>query len=139
MRLYGSQYIIGGHRIDVVNGLTLDIQGKYEKRDPLPNNSSFSFFRREKPWSQNIPDNPYASAAEGYDFEPDDEEAECDICGCYLDYDDCSQCGGEGGRSLYEESPFEYAPDDWAACDYCKGSGVVEWCPNAAYHPRLIA
>ena len=70
MRLYGSQYIIGGHRIDVVNGLTLDIQGKYEKRDPLPNNSSFSFFRREKPWSQNIPDNPYASAAEGYDYEP---------------------------------------------------------------------
>ncbi len=70
MRLYGSRYIIGGHRIDLANGLTLDIHGKYEKRDPLQNNSSFSFFRRERPWSQNIPDNPYAVSAEGYDHEP---------------------------------------------------------------------
>lgn len=70
MKLYGSRYIIGGHRIDIANGLTLDIRGKYEKRDALQNNSSFSFFRREKPWSENIPDNPYASAAEEYDHEP---------------------------------------------------------------------
>ena len=70
MRLYGSRYIIGGHRIDLVNGLTLDIRGKYEKRDLLTNNSSFSLFRREKPWSENLPDNPYASAAGGYDYEP---------------------------------------------------------------------
>ncbi len=70
MRLYGSQYFIAGHRIDIANGLTLAIQGKYEKRDVLRNTSSFSFFRREKPWSQNIPDNPYAVAAEGYDYEP---------------------------------------------------------------------
>lgn len=70
MRLYESQYFIAGHRIDIANGLTMAIQGKYEKRDLLRNTSSFSFFRREKPWSQNIPDNPYALGADRYDFEP---------------------------------------------------------------------
>jgi len=70
MKLYGSRYIIAGHRSDIANGLTLSIQGRYERRDTLKNNSSFSFFRKNKPWSQNIPDNPYAFAAEGYAFEP---------------------------------------------------------------------
>lgn len=71
MRLYGSRYIIAGHRSDIANGLTLSVSGMYELRDTLTNNSSFSFFRRERPWSQNIPDNPYAiSGTAGYDHEP---------------------------------------------------------------------
>jgi len=71
MRLYGSSYIIAGHRSDIANGLTLSVSGMYEKRDTLTNNSSFSFFRKERPWSENIPDNPYAiPGTEGYDYEP---------------------------------------------------------------------
>jgi len=71
MRLYGSRYIIAGHRSDIANGLTLSLSGMYEKRDTLSNNTSFSFFRKERPWSPNIPDNPYATGGtEGYDYEP---------------------------------------------------------------------
>jgi hypothetical protein len=71
MRLYGSRYIIAGHRSDIANGLTLSVSGMYEKRDTLANNSSFSFFRKDRQWSENIPDNPYAiDGAEGYDYEP---------------------------------------------------------------------
>lgn len=68
MRLYSSRYIIAGHRSNIANGLNLSVSGMYEKRDTLANNASFSFFRREKPWSENIPDNPYVTGtAEGYD------------------------------------------------------------------------
>ncbi|MDM8002275.1 MAG: DUF5686 and carboxypeptidase regulatory-like domain-containing protein [Bacteroidota bacterium] len=71
MRLYESRYIIAGHRSDIANGLTLSVSGMYEKRDTLANNSSFSFFRKDRPWSVNIPDNPYAVGdTEGYDYEP---------------------------------------------------------------------
>jgi hypothetical protein len=71
MRLYGSRYVIAGHRTDIVNGLTLSVSGMYEKRDTLANNSSFSLFRNTKPWSENIPDTPYATGGtEGYEYEP---------------------------------------------------------------------
>lgn len=71
MRLYDSRYIIAGHRSDITNGLTLSVSGMYEKRDTLANNSSFSLFRKTMPWSENIPDNPYATGGtEGYEYEP---------------------------------------------------------------------
>ena len=71
MKLYGSRYLIAGHRSDIANGLTLSVSGMYEIRDTLTNNSSFSLFRKNVPWSVNIPDNPYTTgAAEGYDYEP---------------------------------------------------------------------
>jgi hypothetical protein len=59
MRLYSSRYIIAGHRSDLANGLNLSVSGMYEKRDPLENNTDFSFFRRERPWHDNLPDNAW--------------------------------------------------------------------------------
>lgn len=71
MKLYNSQYIIAGHRSDLANGLNLSVSGMYEKRDPLENSSDFSFFRKERPWSANLPDNPYVTGdVQGYDPEP---------------------------------------------------------------------
>ncbi len=70
MKLYSSRYLIAGHTTDLANGLTLTISGMYELRDPLDNNATFSFFRRDKPWSPNLPDNPYVSGTiAGYEPE----------------------------------------------------------------------
>jgi len=67
MRLYSSRYIIAGHRSDLSNGLNLSVSGMYEQRDPLYNNSDFSFFRREGPWHDNLPDNAWVTGGiEGY-------------------------------------------------------------------------
>jgi len=71
MKLYSSRYVTGGHRGELANGLTLSLSGIYEERTTLDNTSDFSFFRKEIPWSDNLPDNPYATGnQEGYDYEP---------------------------------------------------------------------
>ena len=59
MKLYNSNFIIAGHRGDLANGLNLEVSAMYEKRDPLENTTSFSFFRQDYPYSDNIPENPY--------------------------------------------------------------------------------
>ena len=70
MRLYSSRYIIAGHRSDLANGLTLSLSGMYEQRDPLENNSDFSFFRRDRSWHENLPDNARITGGiEGYEPE----------------------------------------------------------------------
>lgn len=55
-------------------------------------------------------------------------------CGLGVDYSDCFDCGGEGGRDLYEEDPLAYGPDDWAECPTCDGTGTLIWCPT---HGRI--
>ncbi|MHC1733275.1 MAG: DUF5686 and carboxypeptidase regulatory-like domain-containing protein [Bacteroidales bacterium] len=67
MRLYSSRYVIAGHRSDLANGLNLSVSGMYEQRDPLENNSDFSFFRRERAWHDNLPDNAWVTGGvDGY-------------------------------------------------------------------------
>ncbi|MDZ7635476.1 MAG: DUF5686 family protein [Bacteroidales bacterium] len=68
MKLYSSKFLIAGHRGDLANGLNLEVSAMYEKRDPLDNNTSFSFFRRDYPYSVNAPDNAYLTGeVEGYE------------------------------------------------------------------------
>jgi len=62
MKLYNSTYLIAGHRSNLANGLNLSLSATYEQREPLDNNTVFSFFRRNRPWSDNLPDNPYVTA-----------------------------------------------------------------------------
>jgi hypothetical protein len=70
MRLYGSSYLVAGHRGELANGLILEISGMYEERVPLANSSEFSFFRSGRPWAENLPDNPYITGgSEGYEQE----------------------------------------------------------------------
>ncbi len=69
MKLYDSFYLTAGHRGDLANGLNLSLSAMYEWREPLENSSSFSFFRRDMPYTVNIPDNPYINGEmEGYDM-----------------------------------------------------------------------
>jgi hypothetical protein len=71
MKVYDSFYLIAGHRSDLANGLNLSVSSMLELRSPLGNNSSFSFFRRDIPYSLNIPDNPFINGeVEGYDLIP---------------------------------------------------------------------
>jgi len=69
MKLYDSFYFIAGHRGEIANGLNLSLSGMYEQRRPLENNTSFSFFRRDIPYSENLPENPFVTGEEeGYDL-----------------------------------------------------------------------
>ncbi len=69
MKLYDSFYLIAGHRGDLANGLNLSVSYMMEWRQNLNNYSSFSFFRRDIPYSINLPENPYITGElEGYDL-----------------------------------------------------------------------
>ncbi|MFN2335695.1 MAG: DUF5686 and carboxypeptidase regulatory-like domain-containing protein [Bacteroidales bacterium] len=71
MKLYNSLYLVLGHRGDLANGLNLSLSSMIERRENLENYSSFSFFRRDIPYSVNLPDNPFINGdVEGYDLLP---------------------------------------------------------------------
>lgn len=57
LRLYRSQYISAGYRLEVSNGLYFELSAKAENRTPLQNNTRFSLFRREREFSENLPGN----------------------------------------------------------------------------------
>lgn len=54
----------------------------------------------------------------------------CGLCRQDIEYEDCFNCGGEGGRDLYEDDPVYYSPDDWEDCSECRGNGTLAWCPE---------
>lgn len=58
------------------------------------------------------------------------EEVQTCSCGLELEFEDCWQCGGEGGRDLYEEDPLAFAPGEWASCTECRGVGTIPYCPD---------
>lgn len=51
-------------------------------------------------------------------------------CGREIEYEDCFDCGGEGGRDLHEEDPIAYAPGEWSTCETCDGNGTLVYCPE---------
>lgn len=63
----------------------------------------------------------------------------CLVCGCDLEWQQCYECGGEGGWLAYERDydPLWDNPDDWVACDLCEGEGGWLECPNEERHPRF--
>lgn len=64
------------------------------------------------------------------DSEPNDE-AYCEKCGNELDWEECIQCHGEGGRDndqLMEEDPLWYDGVEWERCEECKGTGGWQYC-----------
>jgi hypothetical protein len=62
MKLYESRFITLGFRRELANGLYLDLSTGYEDRRLLSNNTSFSFIKSTRVYSDNIPDNPYLTA-----------------------------------------------------------------------------
>lgn len=63
----------------------------------------------------------------------DAQERYCPTCRGYMDWVDCWQCGGKGGRDgddLMDEDPLWYDEDDWEDCDVCEGKGGYWECAS---------
>lgn len=56
----------------------------------------------------------------------------CKKCGCCeMEWVECWNCGGEGGRDgeeLMMEDPLWYSEDDFEECDICNGKGGWNVC-----------
>jgi hypothetical protein len=59
LRLYESRYLTLGYETAMKNGIRLEFSGGYEERKVLENNSSFSIFRTDREYMENIPENAY--------------------------------------------------------------------------------
>jgi hypothetical protein len=75
------------------------------------------------------------------DFENDDSHLDdytpCEHCGEEMEWQDCWDCGGEGGRDgedLMMEDPLWYGPDDFETCSSCLGKGGYWICHNSKNH-----
>lgn len=63
-----------------------------------------------------------------------EEDGYCKKCGSSTYWEDCWDCGGEGGtdgEELMMEDPLWYSPDDFRKCDTCGGKGGWEKCLNS--------
>lgn len=72
--------------------------------------------------------------------EQDAHEPYCDVCGGYMEWESCWQCGGKGGRDgddLMEEDPLWYDEDDWETCDICEGKGGYWICASLPHEEQV--
>lgn len=60
LKLYESSYRGMGYKIELVNGLSLDLNANTDNRKALQNNSTFSFNKSNREYTENIPANEYA-------------------------------------------------------------------------------
>lgn len=64
----------------------------------------------------------------------DDFTDECKHCLSEMEWQECWNCGGEGGRDydnhLQFEDPLWYSPGDFETCDVCEGKGGYYMCTN---------
>ncbi len=59
LKLYESRYLTIGYSTEIVNGLTLNLNGNYEDRRVLQNTTNFSLLKSSKLYSDNTPVNTY--------------------------------------------------------------------------------
>jgi hypothetical protein len=59
MKLYETRYLTGGYRMEITNGLNINIIAGYEDRRVLSNTTDFSFINTSAGYSDNIPANRY--------------------------------------------------------------------------------
>jgi len=59
LRLYESNYLTLGYETELKNGIRFELSAGYENRKVLENNTSFSIFRTERKYMENIPENEY--------------------------------------------------------------------------------
>ena len=64
----------------------------------------------------------------------------CEICGADLDWQDCSECGGDGWEVSWHTSPLGMF-SEWDACDLCGGEGGQWYCldEHASWHRAVAA
>jgi hypothetical protein len=59
LKLYETRYLSGGYRIEITNGVNINLIGGYEDRRILSNTSDYSIIKTQAEYSDNIPDNRY--------------------------------------------------------------------------------
>jgi hypothetical protein len=59
LKLYESRYLTGGYRLEITNGVTLNLIGAYENRKILTNTTDFSIINTSSEYTSNTPDNQY--------------------------------------------------------------------------------
>lgn len=63
--------------------------------------------------------------------EDDDTDRYCTVCGGYMDWADCWQCGGDGEFDLYDEDPINFSPgEEYERCNECEGKGGYWECAS---------
>ena len=59
MKLYESRYLTLGYETEIINGLKLKVEGGFENRKVLENNTSFSLIKTKREYTDNMPVNEY--------------------------------------------------------------------------------
>jgi hypothetical protein len=59
MKLYESSYFTLGYEAEIINGLKLKLEGGFENRKVLENNTSFSVIKTKREYTDNMPVNEY--------------------------------------------------------------------------------
>ena len=59
LKLYDSKFVNIGFRSEIINGLNIELSSGYEARRVLPNNTSFSLIKYNRPYTGNTPVNDY--------------------------------------------------------------------------------
>lgn len=74
-------------------------------------------------------------ADDNWDDDDDCDDPTCSICGNYLDWFDCLECGGEGWIDETEIDPLD---GDVICCSACNGKGGNLECLNAENHQKEV-
>jgi hypothetical protein len=61
LKLYETRYLTAGYRVELSNGVNLNLAGTYEDRRVLSNTTDFTIINTSREYTDNIPDNPYLS------------------------------------------------------------------------------
>jgi hypothetical protein len=59
MKLFESRYLTLGYETEIINGLKLELNGGFENRKVLENNTSFSLIKTSREYTSNLPENEY--------------------------------------------------------------------------------
>jgi hypothetical protein len=62
LKLYETRFLTLGFRREIIDGLKLEISAGYEDRRVLYNTTNFSFFKPDRSYSANVPDNVFLQA-----------------------------------------------------------------------------
>lgn len=73
---------------------------------------------------------PKCAKVEHTGYRGSDGAVTCCLCDYEMDWQSCSECGGDGLIDLYEEDGINFSPGELGPCRSCRGEGGSYWCIN---------